>query len=214
MPRSASRGGNSNNIHIGAQGGSGDSGAIRIGSPGKQTSFFVAGVSGVNTGSSGAIPVVIDSNGQLGTVSSSRRFKEDIKDMGASSSDLMRLRPVTFRYKRAFADGSKPIDYGLIAEEVSQVFPDLAVKGATGQFETVQYQKLTPMLLNELQKQHREMKEQKHAIRLQKERIAQQEEENHRVQARVAALEALLSGKAPHDVLIEKAKADAQARRK
>lgn len=89
------------------------------------------------------------------------------------------------------------MDYGLIAEEVAQIYPGLAVKGADGQIETVQYQKLTPMLLNELQKQHQEMEEQRETIRLQKERIAQQEEENQRVEARLAALEALLSGKTP-----------------
>jgi hypothetical protein len=148
----------------------------------------VAGVRAITTGNSDAVPVVIDSNGQLGTVNSSRRFKEDIQDMGEASRGLMRLRPVTFRYKQAYGDGSKPIDYGLIAEEVAQVYPDLAVKGADGQVETVQYQKLTPMLLNELQKQHREMEEQRETIRLQNERIEQQE-------ARLAALEALLSGK-------------------
>jgi len=187
----------SNNIHIGSAGLPPDSGVIRIGTLGTQTSFFVAGVNGVTTGGSGAVPVVVDSNGQLGTVSSSQRFKEDIQDMGESSSNLLRLRPVTFRYRQAYADGSKPLDYGLIAEEVAQVYPDLAVKGADGQVETVQYQKLTPMLLNELQKQHQEMDEQKETIRLQKERIAEQELQNQRVEARLAALESLLSGKTP-----------------
>lgn len=99
--------------------------------------------------------VVIDSNGQLGTVSSSRRFKEDIRDMNDASSGLLRLRPVTYRYAQPYADGGKPLDYGLIAEEVAEVYPDLAARGADGQIETVQYQKLTPMLLNELQKQAR-----------------------------------------------------------
>ncbi len=77
-----------------------------------------------------------------------------IQDMASASSGLLRLRPVTFRYKRPYADGSKPIDYGLIAEEVAEVYPDLVVRNADGQIETVQYQKLTPMLLNELQKQN------------------------------------------------------------
>jgi hypothetical protein len=72
--------------------------------------------------------------------------------MADASSALMRLRPVTFRYKQPYADGSKPLDFGLIAEEVAGVYPDLVVKDADGQIQTVQYQKLTPMLLNELQK--------------------------------------------------------------
>ena len=106
-----------------------DNATIRIGligdnsqSPGHaQTSFFAAGIRGVTTGNNDAVPVVIDSNGQLGTVNSSRRFKEDIRDMGDASIGLLRLRPVTFRYRKPFADGSRPIQYGLIAEEVEDI---------------------------------------------------------------------------------------------
>jgi hypothetical protein len=149
-------GANSNNIHIGSEGSSGDSGTIRIGTSGTQTSFFGAGISGVNVGS--AVPVMIDSaTGQLGTVSSSRRFKEDIQDMGDASRDLLRLRPVTFRYIQPSADGSKPIQYGLIAEEVADVYPDLVAHSADGQIETVKYQVLDPMLLNEVQRQQIEI---------------------------------------------------------
>jgi hypothetical protein len=149
--------GNSDNIHIGSAGSSGDNGAIRIGTKGTQKKFFVAGVSGVSVGS--AIPVMIDSvTGQLGTVSSSRRFKEDIQDMGDATDGLMRLRPVTFRYKQPFDDGSKPIQYGLIAEEVAEVYPDLVARSADGQIETVKYQVLDPMLLNEVQRQQVEIK--------------------------------------------------------
>src|SRR5262249_39778936 len=112
----------SNNITIGTEGLPSDSNTIRIGRPASQTSFFAVGIRAVTTGKNDAIPVVIDSNGQLGTVNSSQRFKEDIHDMGTESSDLMRLRPVTFRYQESFADGSKPIQYGLIAEEVAEVY--------------------------------------------------------------------------------------------
>ena len=149
-------GSNSNNIHIGNQGSTNDSGTIRIGTLGTQTSFFAAGIRGVTTGNNDAIPVMIDSAGQLGTVSSSRRFKEDIQDMGAASHDLMRLRPVTYRYKQPFADGSKPIQYGLIAEEVAEVYPDLVAHSADGKIETVKYQVLDSMLLNEVQRLERE----------------------------------------------------------
>ena len=183
-------GGNSNNIHIGSSGAAADSGTIRIGTPGTQTSFFAAGVRGVTTGVSNAIPVVIDSNGQLGTVSSSRRFKEDIQDMADASSGLLRLRPVTFHYKKPYADGSKPLDYGLIAEEVAEIYPDLVVKSNDGQIETVQYQKLTPMLLNEVQKEHQHAQQQDETIR-------QQQEQNRKLEARLAALEAMLSRKVP-----------------
>jgi hypothetical protein len=144
-------GGNSNNIDIGNQGSASDSGVIRIGTV--QSQFFVAGVRGTTTLNNNAVPVMIDSNGQIGTVSSSRRFKEDIQDMGDASRDLMRLRPVTFRYKQPFADGEKPIQYGLIAEEVAEVYPDLVAYSADGQIETVKYQLLDSMLLNEVQRQ-------------------------------------------------------------
>lgn len=150
---------NSNNIHIGSTGSSADNGAIRIGTSGIQTSFFVAAVSGVTTGNQNAVPVVIDSNGQLGTISSSRRYKTDIQDMGEASQDLMRLRPVTFRYEKPFADGSRPLQYGLIAEEVEEVNPDLVARSADGQIETVKYQLLDPMLLNEVQRQQAEIRD-------------------------------------------------------
>lgn len=123
---------------------------------------------GVTTGSNNAVPVVIDSNGQLGTVSSSQRFKEDIQDMGDLSRSLLHLRPVTFRYKRPFDDGSKPIQYGLIAEEVAEVFPDLVARSADGRIETVKYQMLDALLLKEVQRQEAE-------IRALKERLNQLE---------------------------------------
>jgi hypothetical protein len=152
-------GGNSHNIHIGSIGSANDNGTIRIGGyPVSQTSFFVAGVRGVTTTNNDAIPVMIDSAGQLGTTSSSRRFKEDIEDMGEASHDLMRLRPVTYRYKQPFADDSKPIQYGLIAEEVAEVYPDLVAHSADGQIETVKYQVLDSMLLNEVQRQQAEIR--------------------------------------------------------
>jgi hypothetical protein len=163
-----------------------DNGDIRIGTQGtnliNRTSFFAGGIRGVTTGNNDAIPVVIDSNGQLGTVSSSRRFKEDINDMDTVSTGLMRLRPVTFRYQKPFTDGSKPIQYGLIAEEVADVYPELVAHSADGQIETVKYQALNSMLLNELQKEHKQVQEQAEAIRL--------------LEARLVVLEkALLSGR-------------------
>ena len=163
-----------NNIEIGNGGTSADNNTIRIGDIFIHTSFFAGGVRGVTTGVADAVPVFIDSQGQLGTANSSRRFKEDIIDMGDASSGLLRLRPVTFRYKKAYSDGSKPLDYGLIAEEVAEVYPDLVVRGADGQIETVQYQKLAPMLLNELQKQQETIRS---------------------LEQRLASLEALLTAK-------------------
>lgn len=180
------------NIDIGSQGTSSDSDTIRIGTPGTQTSFFAAGVDGVTVSS--GVPVYINSSGQLGTVNSSIRFKEDIHDMADASSAIFRLRPVTYRYKQPYADGSKPIDYGLIAEEVAAVYPDLVVKDASGQIQTVQYQKLTPMLLNELQKQHLLLEQMENTLEQQNQTIqllkAQQTETVQGLEKRLAALEA------------------------
>jgi hypothetical protein len=115
----------------------------------------------------------VNSSGQLGFAASSRRFKEDIHDMADASDGLMQLRPVTFRYKKLYDDGStKPTQYGLIAEEVAEIYPDLVARSADGQVESVRYQLLDPMLLNELQKQHATIAAQKEQIRSLEERLA------------------------------------------
>ncbi len=145
----------SNNIAIGNLGVAGESSTIRIGTSGTQTRAFIAGIRGVTTGGGGALSVLIDANGQLGTVSSSRRFKKDIVDMGAATDNLLELRPVRFRYRQeqTMPDGSEvPMEYGLIAEEVAEVFPDLVVYDEEGDPFTVKYHILSSMLLNELKK--------------------------------------------------------------
>jgi len=163
------------NVDVANEGIAGDSGVTRIGTAGAQTTAFIAGIRGVTTGNNNAVEVMVDSDGQLGTVSSSRRYKEDIQEMGDASSGLMRLRPVTFRYKKPFNDGSKPIQYGLIAEEVAEVYPDLVTRSADGQVETVKYQVLDSMLLSELQKQHATITAQQEQIRSLEERLARVE---------------------------------------
>ena len=110
----------------------------------------------MTTALSNAVPVVIDGNGQLGTVNSSIRFKEDVQDMGELTSRIYGLRPVTLRYK--VQPGAVLV--GLIAEEVDTVLPGLVVRDNDGQIQTVAYQDLAPMLLNELQKEHRKGLEQ------------------------------------------------------
>jgi hypothetical protein len=162
----------SNNIYVANTGESTESGVTRIGTAGSQTATYIAGIYGAHTSSANAVPVVIDSNGNLGTVSSSRRYKEDIQDMANASDDLMRLRPVTFRYTQAYEDGSKPLQYGLIAEEVAEIYPDLVARTADGQVETVKYQLLDPMLLNELQRQNSTIISQQQEIRSLEDRLA------------------------------------------
>jgi hypothetical protein len=168
------------NIMLGNQGTSSDDHVIRIGDV--QTQTFIAGISGVNVS---GVPVVVSSTWQLGIAQSSRRFKEDIQDMGDTSSSLLLLRPVTYRYKQPFPDGSKPLDFGLIAEEVAEVYPDLVARSQDGQIQTVMYQKLTPMLLNEVQKLNSELAaERKKAQSLQ--------EESKLLKDRMSQLEALV----------------------
>jgi hypothetical protein len=151
-----------------------ESNAIRIGTPGagsgQQDVAFIAGIYGSTVDSNG-IPVYVDNNGQLGTVVSSRRFKEQIADMGDSTDALMKLRPVTFLYKPEYSRGERTLQYGLIAEEVAQVYPELVAYDNDGQPYTVRYQYLTPMLLNELQKQHALVSAQQDVIQGQQEQI-------------------------------------------
>ncbi|MGA8028178.1 MAG: tail fiber domain-containing protein [Bryobacteraceae bacterium] len=159
------------NIEIGSQGTAADSNAIRIGSPGVQMSAYIAGINGVIVG--GGSSVLIDpTTGQLGVAASSARYKDDIRDMGAASDGILQLRPVTFRYKQASGDGTKPIQYGLIAEEVEKIYPELVVHGPDREVESVQYRELPALLLNEVQSQHKTIEE---------------------LEARIAALEALLN---------------------
>jgi hypothetical protein len=166
------------NIMIGAEGDAGDDFVIRIGDG--QTATFIAGISGAAV--AGGVAVVINSSGQLGTEVSSRRFKDDIEDMGDASDRLFRLRPVSFRYKQPLDDGSKPLQYGLVAEEVAEVYPELVVRGKDGQVEGVQYQKLPVLLLSELQKQYRHAEEQ--------DRLAKQQAKTiQELETRLAALE-------------------------
>ena len=159
----------SNNIIIAHTGVLNDTETTRIGE--FQTRAFLAGVRGVTTGNADAVAVVIDSNGQLGTISSSRRYKEDISDMGSASDRLLQLHPVTFRYKDAYTDGERPLDYGLIAEEVAEVFPELVVFNKDDQPETVKYRLLSSLLLNELQKQNAELKHQYHVNEAQQKQL-------------------------------------------
>ncbi|MCH2185950.1 tail fiber domain-containing protein [Myxococcota bacterium] len=144
------------NIMIGNLGVAGEAATTRIGAPAVQARAFIAGIRGATTGVADAVAVVIDSAGQLGTVSSSQRAKEDVAPMADKSAALAALRPVTFRYKQAFAGGEKPIQFGLIAEEVAAVLPELVVFDREGRPETVKYRLLSSLLLNEFQKLSRE----------------------------------------------------------
>jgi hypothetical protein len=137
-----------NNIDIGNSGVDGESDTIRIGSE-FQTRTFIAAIRGVTTGIADAVNVVIDSNGQLGTASSSRRFKKEIKPMDQTSEAILALKPVTFHYK---SDTTDTPQFGLIAEEVAKVNPDLVVRDKDGKPYSVRYDQVNAMLLNEFLK--------------------------------------------------------------
>ena len=202
----------SNNVAIGNPGLAGESGAIRIGTAGTHTSTYIAGVNGV-TASSG-VAVYINANGQLGTLTSSRRFKNAIKDMGSVSSRLMQLRPVTFRYNEAAEKGAHPLQYGLIAEEVAKIYPNLVQYDKAGKPFTIYYHLLTPMLLNELQKAHRGYEAQKAEITtlkvaLQKQSaelalMKQSQQQQLSALAKLTALVETSQAKALHDVVYTK----------
>src|SRR4029077_5058141 len=146
------------NIDIGNTGVAGDNRTTRIGSSTLRT--FIAGIYGVNEG--GTISAVyINSNGQLGTQAppSSRRFKKEIKPMGSASEALLSLRPVTFRYKKNIDPKGAP-QFGLVAEQVEKVNPDLVARDAEGKVFTVRYEAVNAMLLNEFLKEHRKVEQQ------------------------------------------------------
>lgn len=172
----------SSNIVIGNAGG-GESNTIRLGDAANQNRAFIVGIRGVTTGAADAIAVMVDSNGQLGTVSSSRRVKDDIADMGETSSVLKKLRPVTFHYKADQNPKGRSLQYGLIAEEVEKVAPGLVARSADGAIETVFYQHLTPMLLNEYQKQQRLIQTQTALLAKQTARVAALEKQGQEIVA-------------------------------
>jgi hypothetical protein len=148
----------SNNIDIGNPGLVAETRTIRIGKQGTQTATYIAGI--FNSSASGGA-VEVSNTGKLGMVLSSARYKREIHDMGAASSNLMKLRPVTFRYK----DDPQGIkQYGLVAEEVEQLYPELVIHDTAGKVQSVRYTVLTAMLLNELQKQTRENAQQAEQI--------------------------------------------------
>ncbi len=169
-----------------------ESNTTRVGNNAFTMRTFIAGIFGTTV--SGGTAVFITKDGQLGTRPSAARYKGDIRALGTRSQGLYQLRPVTFRYTH---DPEGQRQYGLIAEDVAQVYPELVVRGATGAVEAVQYEELIPLLLNEVQHKRQQVA----ALQAQQARLqaalAQQDEEQ---QARIAALAARLEHleQAPH----------------
>jgi len=133
--------------------------------------------------------VYVNADNKIGTLASSRRFKEGIKPMDKASEVLFALKPVSFRYKKEFDAGRAPM-FGLIAEDVEQVDPGLVSRNEKGEVETVRYEQINAMLLNEFLKAHREVQEQKATIAQLKPTIEKQEATNAQQQKQIEALTA------------------------
>jgi hypothetical protein len=177
------------NIDISNTGVADESGTIRIGSVGDQTATFIAGISGatVPTG----VAVIVDSSGHLGTTTSSARFKDEIKPMDEASEAILALKPVTFRYKHELDPAGIP-QFGLVAEEVEKVNPDLVARDNQGKPYTVRYDAVNAMLLNEFLKEHRTVEELKKEIAALTATVKEQESQIQKVSAELAT--ASLSG--------------------
>jgi len=151
----------SNNIDIGNAGVAGESNKIRIGTKPAQKAAFIAGISGVTVAN--GVGVIINPQGQLGTAVSSARFKEQVKPMEKVSEAILSLQPVTFRYKHDLDPDGIP-QFGLVAEQVAKVNPDLVARNEQGQPYTVRYEAVNAMLLNEFLKDHRRGEEEDRKI--------------------------------------------------
>ena len=166
------------NIYIGAFAGPAPSPApvsesetIRIGDV-FNVACYIGGITGQTA--SGGAAVFVDGNGKLGTITSSARFKDDIKPMDKASEAILNLKPVTFRYKHELDPDGIP-QFGLVAEQVEQVNPDLVVRDQDGKVNTVRYEAVNAMLLNEFLKEHNKVEAEQAAIAELKSTVAQQQ---------------------------------------
>ncbi len=158
----------SRNVYIANPGNTEESRTIHIGAKVNQTKTFIAGISGVTV--AGGVGVVVDTNGQLGTITSSARYKEKIEPMGEASDKILSLQPVKFRYKKNLDPKAIP-QFGLVAEQVAKVDPDLVARDEEGKPYTVRYEAVNAMLLNEFLKEHREVEKLKAEMERQQQAI-------------------------------------------
>ena len=180
----------SNNIDIGNEGVAEEANTVRIGTSGTQTTTYIAGISGATA--SGGAAVFVNADSKLGTLTSSARFKDEIKPMDKASKAILALKPVTFRYKKGI-DPQRIPQFGLVAEDVEKVNPDLVVRDKAGKPYTVRYEAVNAMLLNEFLKEHRKVEQQQATITELKSTGAQQQKD---FQATVAQLTARLDEQA------------------
>ena len=169
----------SNNVYIGAN---------EVGFEGEENHTYIRNINttSVNGGSADSVTIDLINGGLLGHASSSRRYKEDIKPMDKESEVLFGLKPVSYRYKKDI-DKTQSLDYGLIAEDVAKVDPNLAIRDGKGQIENVRYNAIDAMLLNEFLKEHRRMQEQDKRIDELTAQLKKQAAQIQKVSAQLAA---------------------------
>jgi endosialidase-like protein len=181
-----------NNIDIGNQGVAGEANTVRIGTQVTQTATYIAGISGVGVQ---GVAVKVNAAGKLGVGVSSQRFKEAIKPMERASEAILGLKPVTFHYKKEL-DPEGALQFGLVAEDVEKVNPDLVVRDKEGKPYTVRYDAVNAMLLNEFLKEHRKVQRLEAALAAMDERLKEQDTKIERINDKVE-----LSKPAPQTVL-------------
>jgi trimeric autotransporter adhesin len=171
----------SSNIAIGNVAGTGVSTATNVICIGQvsgadvDSRTYIANIAGTTVSGGGTDSVTIDlTTGLVGHLSSSRRYKENIQPMDNASETLYRLKPVTYRFKKEI-DAAQSVDYGLIAEEVAEIDPNLAIRDAKGQIESVRYMAVNAMLLNEFLKEHAKVQKLEAALEAVNERLKEQE---------------------------------------
>ncbi len=186
-----------NNIYVGNKGVATEDNTIRIGDDKIHTTAFIAGITGVDQGSPTAV-FINTTTGQLGTTppASSRRFKTDIKPMAQTSEAILALKPVTFQYK---SDTNGRPQFGLIAEEVAEVNPDLVVRDKKGEVYTVRYDTINAMLLNEFLKEHRKVEQLTQDFEL---KFAQQQKQIEALSADLQKVNAQLEASKPTKQLV------------
>jgi len=180
-----------NNIYVGNPGVNPESGTVRIGTAGTHTATFVAGISGTAvTGTA----VVVTGSGQLGVAPSSERFKDEIKPMDKTSEAILALKPVVFCYKKEI-DADRVTQFGLVAEEVEKVNPDLVARDKEGKPLTIRYDAVNAMLLNEFLKEHRKVEQQDRKLKEQEVTISELKQDLQATGARQQKqIEALSAG--------------------
>ncbi|MBA3543804.1 MAG: tail fiber domain-containing protein [Chthoniobacterales bacterium] len=162
----------SNNIDIFDKGVAAEANTIRLGKQGTQKTTFIAGISGATV--AGGVGVIVDTNGHLGTITSSARYKDEIRPMDKASEAILALKPVTFHYKAELDPKAIP-QFGLVAEQVEKVNPDLVARDDQGRPYTVRYEAVNAMLLNEFLKEHRKVEDQEATITQLKSTVVQQQ---------------------------------------